>query len=102
MGVGKWLENLVYTELKKSGFNQVFYGQTTHECDFIVHDERSAFAMQVCYQLDENNKKREIAGLKAAMKQFKLSEGVIITYDQEAIFEKHIIAMSFWQYFSGF
>jgi uncharacterized protein len=60
-----------------------------------------AFAIQVCYQLDENNTKREINGLTAAMQKFNLSKGIIITYDDEISFDKNINAIPFWKNFSG-
>lgn len=39
--------------------------------------------MQACYDLNENNLNREIAGLENAMKKFKLKKGLILTLDQE-------------------
>ena len=40
-------------------------------------------AIQACYRLDEDNKEREIAGLKEAMKKFDLDKGLIVTMEQE-------------------
>ena len=41
-------------------------------------------AIQVCYDLNEDNKKREIDGLIKALEKFDLSEGLILTYDQQS------------------
>lgn len=97
---GKLLENLVYTELKKCNYEQVFYSNETNECDFIVHGKKQSFAIQVCYQLDENNTKREINGLTTAMRKFNISKGIIITYDDEMSLGENINAIPFWKYFS--
>lgn len=40
-------------------------------------------AIQVCYELNEENKARELSGLVEAMLKFKLKEGMILTYNQE-------------------
>ena len=40
-------------------------------------------AYQVCYDVNEDNLKREMGGLKEAMEALKLKEGVIITSNQE-------------------
>ena len=39
-------------------------------------------AIQICYNLDDKNKEREIIGLLEAMDEFKLKKGLILTYDQ--------------------
>jgi predicted AAA+ superfamily ATPase len=40
-------------------------------------------AFQVSYELNDENKERELNGLIEAMKKFNLKEGTIITYDNE-------------------
>ena len=40
-------------------------------------------AIQVCYDLNKNNEKRETDGLIEAMDKLKLKKGLILTYDQE-------------------
>lgn len=40
-------------------------------------------AIQVCYELNENNMKREFDGLIEALIKFNLNEGLILTYDDE-------------------
>ncbi|UUX92481.1 hypothetical protein [Methanoplanus endosymbiosus] len=42
-------------------------------------------AYQVCYDLNEDNKKREIKGLLAACTKFGLDEGVIITESSSVV-----------------
>jgi len=80
---GKLLENLVAIELKRRG-KEIFYYSEKNECDFVIKEGTKIIqAIQACYDLTEENKERELAGLSEAMEKFKLKEGLILTYDQE-------------------
>ncbi len=77
------LENSVLNHLLRN-FKEVYYFQEKKECDFVVKDGTKIIkAIQVCYELHDKNKEREINGLIDAMDKFKLKEGLIITYNQE-------------------
>ena len=43
--------------------------------------------VQVCWQVDDMNMKREIHGLKSALDFFGLKEGVILTHNQTDLFD---------------
>lgn len=98
---GKLLENLVFSELVKKGFEIYFYNKTG-ECDFIAKKEGKIIALQVCYELNDQNKTREINGLLKL--PFEVDEKYIITYNQDSSalqnekFE-NIKIVSFWEYF---
>lgn len=80
---GKMLENNVFLSLRRK-YKEIFYFQENKECDFVVKDrEKIVEAIQVCYDLNDENQDREIKGLVEAMEKFKLKEGLILTYDQE-------------------
>lgn len=80
---GKRLENAVYLDLRRRG-KQIYYFRGDGECDFLIKEKtKISKAIQVCYKIDEQNKEREIGGLVEALEEFKLSEGLILTYDQE-------------------
>jgi uncharacterized protein len=80
---GKILENLVLIHLKSRG-REVYYYKKKGECDFVIKEGlKIKEAMQVCYNLNEENEKREINGLVNACKEYKLNEGLLLTYDQE-------------------
>lgn len=80
---GKLLENLVFIELKRKK-KDLFYYFLKHECDFIVKEwTKITEAIQVCYELNDENREREIVGLLEAMDAFKLKEGLILTLEQE-------------------
>jgi predicted AAA+ superfamily ATPase len=94
---GKLLENLVLTELLKQGHECYFYNKN-FECDFIVRKSEKLIAIQVCYELDEANQKREFNGLKKL--PFDVDEKVLLTYNQTKESNDGIKVVSFWEYFS--
>lgn len=93
---GKLLENLVFSELQKQGLEIYFYNKES-ECDFIVKKEDKTIAIQVCYELNEQNKTREINGIKKL--PFDAQEKYIITYNQNLPSLEGINIVSFWEYF---
>lgn len=56
-------------------------------------------AVQVCLELTEDNKGREISGLKEAMEKLKLSSGTIVTLNQEDKIE-NIRLVPAWKWMS--
>jgi uncharacterized protein len=84
---GRKLENTVFVELFRRAGNvenkNIFYFIGKNECDFVVEEQHSKQLIQVCYNLDENSRQREIDGLSEAMTFFKKKNGLIITLDQE-------------------
>ena len=79
---GWLLENLVFNCLNRD--YGVFYYAGKKECDFlIVKNKEVKKALQVCYELNEDNREREIEGLTEAMEKFKLKEGLLLTNSQE-------------------
>ncbi|PPA78897.1 MAG: hypothetical protein C00003105_01075 [ANME-2 cluster archaeon HR1] len=71
--------------------------------NFIVLDSRKRikFVIQVCFELSEHNRKREVDGLVSAMNDFDLNMGMILTYDQEEKIEigsKTIIVKPVWKW----
>ena len=80
---GKLLENLVAIELKRMG-KEIFYYSDKNECDFVIRkSNKITDVIQVCYDFRETNQTREIAGLREAMKKFKLHDGLLLTGEQE-------------------
>lgn len=98
---GRLLENLVFIELKRKN-KEIYYFSEKGECDFIIRDGiKIKEAIQVCYDLNEGNKEREINGLLEAMQKFKLKEGFILTYDYEndsILEDKKIKTMPVWKW----
>ena len=100
--IGRLFENLVYTELEKSGKKNICFDNNQKECDFIFHDEQGPIALQVCYEINAESREREIKGIKMAMNTHKINRGMIITYDNEERLTDNIQIYPFWKYFSGF
>jgi predicted AAA+ superfamily ATPase len=98
---GRMLENAVYLQLRRAG-KQVFYFKGRNECDFLVKEKNTITqAIQVCYHLNEDNKKRELDGVTEALDQFKLKNGLILTLDQTDTFEmsgKTVTIKPVWQW----
>ena len=98
---GKLLENLVAIELKRKE-KEVFYHADKNECDFIIRRKNKIMAaIQVCYNLNSDNKHRETKGLLEAIEKFKLKEGIILTQDQDEdliINKKKIKVMPVWKW----
>ena len=98
--LGWLLENLVYNSLDKEG--SVFYYSNKYECDFIVvKDKTVAKAIQVCYDLNENNRDREISGLQEAMETLNLPEGLLLTNSLEEeikLGKKKIRVLPVWKW----
>ncbi|WP_297643625.1 hypothetical protein [uncultured Bacteroides sp.] len=59
------------------GFVCLDYNENRKECDFIVvSDAVPRLAIQVCYDLTAENRRREVDGLLNAPAFFRMAEGV--------------------------
>ena len=80
---GRLLENLVFIELRRRGI-PVYFCKDEGECDFVTDDRGTLMtAIQVCYDLTQENREREILGLANAMRTFSIPDGSLLTYNQE-------------------
>ncbi|MCX6975695.1 MAG: DUF4143 domain-containing protein, partial [Verrucomicrobia bacterium] len=78
---GKLLENLVAIELRRRG-KEFFYFRNKGECDFVlVEGAHPVSAIQVCWEIQEQNRKRETAGLREALTKLGIEEGRILSFD---------------------
>ena len=97
---GWLLENLVFICLIKD--SEVFYYANENECDFLIVNNRTVTqAIQVCFDLNDQNRKRELSGLKEAMDKFKLKKSLLLTNNQEEDLEiegKKISIMPVWKW----
>ena len=98
---GRILENAVFVELKRHE-NDIYYFSEKGECDFLIRQgSKIKEAIQVCYNLNEENKEREMNGLVEAMNKFNLKKGLILTYGQDDKFEvkgKKIKVLPVWKW----
>ena len=86
--LGRRLENMVYLHLRRK-YTELYYFNEKKECDFItINQGKPAEIIQVCYDLNQDNLQREIAGLMDALNYFEEEKGKIITFNQKDRFEK--------------
>ena len=82
---GWMLENLVFNRLNEP--YDVFYYKGRRECDFLLVKSNSLpLAVQVCWELTETDRERELGGLAECMSELKVKAGLVLTYDQEGEF----------------
>ncbi len=83
---GRMLENVVFVELKRRRYD-IYYYKESRECDFVLRaGVQTLQVIQVCIELcDPSTKEREILGLIEAMDKFSLSDGLIITENEEYV-----------------
>ncbi len=98
---GKMLENLVFLALRRR-YKNIFYFQERNECGFIIKEKDKIIdALQVCFDLDEENKTRKINGLIEALEKFNIKKGIILTYKQEDEFkikDKKVKVLPVWKW----
>lgn len=80
---GSILENCVFLHLKSLTDN-IFYNNTDGEVDFCFKLKNKLNLINVCYSLsNKETLNRELKSLVAAMANYRLHEGLILTYDEE-------------------
>ena len=81
---GRMLENLVHNELKRRG-ESIYFHKHIKECDFIIKQDLDIKqAIQVTLSLeDDMTKKREEMGLLDALSTYHLTDGLILTLEEE-------------------
>lgn len=100
---GKLLENAVFLELLRREM-PLFYHKNQFECDFIIQQEEAIKeAYQVSLTIGQTaTRQREIRALQKTMDKYNLSEGHIITLDEEEDVEvnnKRIAIKPAWKWF---
>jgi len=99
---GRFLENMVFIELKRRG-KEIYYFKGKAECDFLVRDGIDITgAIQVCYAFgDKETRDRELKGLMEALVAYHIDNGWILTDDTEETLEqngKMIRIMPVWKW----
>lgn len=85
---GRKLENLIYLHLRRK-YNSIHYFTEKGECDFVVSEKgKVTHAIQVCYQISDENFSREYKGLLQALDFFNLEIGWIVTANQRDRFKE--------------
>jgi predicted AAA+ superfamily ATPase len=83
------LENLVFMHLRRKAC-ELYYYVDKFSCDFVVQPkDKVELAIQVCFELKQDNLDAELNGLFEAMEFFDLQEGTVVTMNQSDRFEKN-------------
>jgi predicted AAA+ superfamily ATPase len=81
---GYFLENVIFSHLRRHNKELFYYNENSCECDFVELEQgKIKRLLQVCWDLNSDNEEREINGLLDAMKYFKQTKGTIITANQQ-------------------
>ena len=98
---GARFENMVYLALRRKT-RDISYFDDGGECDFVTRDRHTVTAaVQACVKLTDEDKDREIEGLRKAMEAFSLPSGTIVTEDQRdhlTFGAHHIDIIPFWDW----
>ncbi|RKX52368.1 MAG: hypothetical protein DRP30_06290 [Thermotoga sp.] len=98
---GRILENIIYIELRRRGYEVYYLEEEGRECDFIAMKDDKVEAYQVSWELNEENKDREIEGLLTASRIADTDELFVLTYDQEGMIKnggKEIKVIPAWKW----
>lgn len=102
---GRMLENIVFLHLRKH-YKNIYYFREKHECDFLIKEKgKITDVIQVCFELNDDNKDREIKGLQEALEKVKLEQGMILTFNQEdelIVSNKKIKIKPVWKWMIGY
>lgn len=98
---GKMLENCVFLGLRRK-WKEIFYFKGQQECDFVVKQKDKILqVIQVCFEIHEENKDRELRGILEAMNHVGHEEGLILTHHQEdewVVGGKKILVKPVWKW----
>jgi len=78
----KLVENIVFIELYRKYWENIFFLKNWSETDFIINNKENII-FQVCYNLTNENEDREIKWCVDAMNKFKINSSYLITLEQE-------------------
>jgi len=88
---GHLLENQIFNCLKR-GNPDIYYHREKRECDFLIVEKGKVIkAIQVTVSLhNPSTRERELLGLEEAMRSYGLTDGYIITENEEEILKESI------------
>ena len=82
---GRWLENIVFLELKRREKVDIYFSRGQYECDLVIRKGTKIIqAIQVAQQIDDPvARERELRGLLEAMQIHQLKEGYLLVENDE-------------------
>lgn len=98
---GAFLENLVFMTLRRKGHELGYYAtKRGHEVDFVYQRDDTTVLIQVSWSLkNESTRQRELRALEEASKEFKQTQNIIVTLDEEWISDDgEIQVLPLWKF----
>ncbi len=97
MNLSRLFENAVFLEFRKFWFvenESIFYFKTKkYDIDFILFKNWEIIPVQVCYQLNKENFKREVLQLEKIIKEFNLKKAYLIVWESIVDFESEKVEL---------
>ena len=85
---GRRFENMVFLHYRRN-YQEIYYFSEKQECDLVLFDRKGLVELvQVCYEINGDNLKRELGGLWEAMRFFEKKTAILVTAAQEDEFEE--------------
>ncbi len=86
--LGLRLENFVYLKLRHDDKSIYYYKNANSECDFLIKENEQVVSLvQVCWEVNNDNMLRELTGIKNAMAETGVNNGIILTSNQEDVLD---------------
>jgi predicted AAA+ superfamily ATPase len=99
---GPLLENMTFMHLRRGNYDiEYVITKNGYEVDFLARHRISneKELIQVCWGMsDEGVFKRELRGIKSAMKELSITSGTIVTWDDETLLENNINVVPIWKW----
>jgi|LGVE01.1.fsa_nt_gb predicted AAA+ superfamily ATPase len=99
--MGRLFENVIYLTLRRKG-EEIFYWKGKGEVDFLIRKGTKINKLiNVCWELNKNNEKREFSSLCEAMDKFNIADAEIVVggYDDRVdINRKKIVISNFFNW----
>ncbi len=80
---GKLLENAVYNQLLHAKYDDIAFVRKSSECDFVARRQGAWHAFQICYELTDMNRPRELSGFEVINPLLNVASKTLITYNQK-------------------
>jgi uncharacterized protein len=85
---GRLFENTVFMHLRRKQYKICYYADDVSDCDFVFgKKERPEYAVQVCAQLDTDNRGREVKGIVHAVQALPSLIPCIVTLNQNDVIQ---------------
>lgn len=96
---GMLIENAVFNEINRLGFEIYYWADGKSECDFILKKGREILAaIQVCHELNEDDIQRELDGIGNACRKLSPRKGLMITSNISGIDTGEYEEVELWRF----